>query len=302
MSSTADMVLERRRIRRTLMFWRVAAIVAIVIAIIAILPRFGDGLSGAHIAQVNINGIILDEPDRDRMIRDLAKDVDVEALVVRINSPGGTVTASESLYEAIRVVAAEKPVVAVMNEYAASGGYITAIASEYIIARGNTLTGSIGVVSQVPNVEGLLEILGVEVNLVRSAPLKGEPSFTQSPTPEALAAQETLILDMFGWFRDLVTERRGLEGPALARVTDGRAFTGRQALELGLIDAIGDEETARDWLAERHDIDTDTPLLKHLWGDDDAPWPLSGLQDAATSLGRLDQLTSPWPRLYALIQ
>lgn len=302
MTSTADMVLERRRIRQKLMVWRVAAIVAVVIAILAILPSLGGRESGSHVAQININGVIMGEPKREKVIRALAENDDVEALLVRVNSPGGTVTASEALYEAIRHVAAEKPVVTVMDEYAASGGYVTAIAGEHIIARSNTLTGSIGVVAQIPNLEGLLDMVGVDVTEVKSAPLKAEPSIARSPSPEALAAQEALILDMFDWFRGLVAERRALDGEALDRVADGRAFTGRQALALGLIDALGDEDTARTWLAETHEISRETPVREHVWREPNSPWPLSELREATTAMNLLEQFTSPFPRLYALIQ
>lgn len=301
MTATADMIIERRRVRRSLMIWRIAAIVAVVVAVLAMLP-VSAGHGGDHVARVEIKGMILDDPDREKMIRELAKNDDVQAVMVRINSPGGTVVASEALYEALRHVADTKPVVSVMSEYAASGGYITAIAGDHIVARGNTLTGSIGVVAQIPNVEGLLSILGVEVTEVKSAPLKAEPSFTQSPSPEALAAQESLILDMFAWFEGLVSDRRSLTGGALDDVTDGRAFTGRQALQLGLVDALGDEDTARAWLEDTHEISTDLPTLTHDWREDDRPWPLSGLQDAAAALGWPEVNSVQFPRLFALIQ
>ncbi|MFK7941356.1 MAG: signal peptide peptidase SppA, partial [Paracoccaceae bacterium] len=287
MTATADMIIAQRKARRALTFWRILAIGALVIAVIALLPR-GTTSSGPHVARIAIEGVITDEPKRERMIRALAENDDVRALVVDINSPGGTVTGSESLYEAIRHVAEAKPVVSVMGEYAASGGYITAIAGEHIVARGNTLTGSIGVVAQVPNVEGLLEMLGVEVTQIKSAPLKAEPNFTSSPTPEALKAQEDLILDMFAWFEGLVADRRALTGAALAEVTDGRAFTGRQALTRGLVDALGDEDTARDWLAEKHEISTDLPAREHDWREPERPWPLSELNSAGAALSRIE--------------
>ncbi|MEL7469944.1 MAG: signal peptide peptidase SppA, partial [Pseudomonadota bacterium] len=228
MTATADMILERRRIRRRLTFWRIIAIAAVLVAVLMMIPN--SIASGDHIARVSIDGVIQDDPDRDRLLKKLVDDDAVKAVIVRINSPGGTVVASEALYEQLRSIAEDKPVVAVMTEYAASGGYITALASDYIIARGNTLTGSIGVLSQVPNVAGLMEMIGVGVTRIKSAPLKAEPSVTEVPSPAALKAQEALIADMFGWFRGLVEERRGLSGEALNRVTDGRAFTGRQAL------------------------------------------------------------------------
>ena len=121
-------------------------------------------------------------------------------------------------------------------------------------------------------------------------------------TPGALKAQEALIMDMFGWFKGLVAERRGLEGEGLEAVTDGRAFTGRQALELGLIDALGDQETALDWLAESREIDRYLPVVDHSWTDPDVPWPLSNLEDAAATLAGTGRILNGLPRLYAVIQ
>ncbi len=301
MTATADMIIERRKARRQLTFWRIAAIVAVVIAVIALLPSSG-GSRGEHIARISIKGIILAEPKREKIIRALAEDEDVKALIVRIDSPGGTVAASEAIYEAIREVAESKPVVAVMGEYAASGGYVSAIAAEHIVARGNTLTGSIGVVSEIPNIAGLMEMLGVEVTRVKSAPLKAEPSFTQSPSPSALRAQEALIADMFGWFKTLVAERRGLAGPSLETVTDGRAFTGRQALELGLVDALGDEAALLDWLSETHGLDRELAVHEHTWRNPERPWPFSVFEEASSAFSLEGRIRTGLPRLYAIIQ
>lgn len=300
MTATSDMILERRQMRRRLTFWRILAIAGVLIAALAVLPN--NLYTPDHIARVSIDGVIDDDKARDRLMAALAKSEHTKAVIVRINSPGGTVVASETLYLQLRKIAEEKPVVAVMSEFAASGGYITALASEYIVARGNTLTGSIGVVSEARNIAGLLENIGVGVSRIKSAPLKAEPALTTVPTPEALKAQEELVLDMFGWFRGLVEERRGLTGAALDAVTDGRAVTGRQALELGLVDILGDEETALDWLADNHDIDRDTKVFEQLWGEKAQPWPLSLISEASDALSALNRLDSTTPRLYALIQ
>lgn len=300
MTATADMILERRRLRRRLTFWRILAIAAVLVAVLAMLP--GNLGRGDHIARVSIDGVIRGDRERDEMLRKLSENDKVQAVIVRINSPGGTVVGSEALYLQLRKIAETKPVVAVMTEMAASGGYITALAAEYIVASGNTLTGSIGVVSEAPNIAGLMEMLGVSVTRVKSSPLKAEPALTETPPPEALRAQEALILDMYDWFRGLVKERRGLDGGALDAVADGRAFTGRQALDLGLIDILGDEKTAIDWLADKHGIDRDMDVVEKLWGDKANPWPVSAMMGADGALEVLQGLYSDTPRLYALIQ
>lgn len=300
MTATADMIIERRKTRRNLTLWRILAIAAVLVAVLAILPaNLG---TGDHIARVSIDGVIRGDRERGELLRSLVDDDNVQAVIVRINSPGGTVVGSEALYLQLRAIAEEKPVVAVMSELAASGGYITALAAEYIVASGNTLTGSIGVVSEAPNIAGLMEMLGISVTRVKSSPLKAEPSLTQTPPPEALRAQEELILDMYGWFRGLVQERRGLEGAALDAVSDGRAFTGRQALEMGLVDILGDETSAIDWLAENHDIDPDANVVEKLWGDKAKPWPISAMMGADDALEAIQGLYDGPPRLYALIQ
>ena len=301
MTATADMILERRKARRTLAFWRIAAIVAVVIALIAILPRFAGG-PGDHVARIPVTGIIFHDTDREAAILNLVDNDDVKAVIIEIDSPGGTLVGSEALYDAIRKVAEVKPVAAVMTEVAASGGYVTAIAADRIFARRNTLTGSIGVVMEAPNIEGLLEMVGVEVTRIKSAPLKAEPSFTSSPTAETLAAQEVLILDGFAWFKDLVAQRRTLSGPALDQVTDGRVFSGQMAVEHGLVDTLGDTQSARDWMAEDHEIDADLPTLTHRWGKQSVPWPLNHFEDATAFLSQTQGHIHATPRLYAIMR
>lgn len=274
MQAVSDLILERRRLRRRLAFWRIAAIVAVVVAVIALLPRSGAP-DGAHIARVSIDEVIFEDPKRDAMITGLAEDDAVAAVILRISSPGGTVVGSEALYDSLRELAAAKPVVAVMGEVGASGAYMAAIAADHIVARGNTMTGSIGVIAEIPNVEGLLDMAGIEVTRVRSGPLKAEPGLTEAPSPEGLAVSQELIDEAHTWFRGLVGERRGLTGAALDRVTTGRVFSGRQAVENGLIDAVGDEETALDWLAAERGVDRDLPVTDRDWREAEKPWPLS---------------------------
>jgi protease-4 len=302
MSATADLILERRRVRRRLAFWRIVAIIAIVVAVIATIPRTaGPGL-GDHLARIRVEGMIFDDPLRDQTLRRLGESKRVRGVIVHINSPGGTVAGSEALYESLRKVAAVKPIVAVRSEAAASGGYITAIAADHIVARGNTLTGSIGVVAEIPNIVGLMEMLGVDVTRVKSAPLKAEPSFTTRPDAAVLRADRALIDDSYAWFKRLVTERRGLTGDALDAVADGRVFTGRQALDLGLVDAIGDEETARDWLAVNRDVPVDLDAVDYDWSESPLPWPMTLLEESLAGFMPSRPVLAPGPRLYAVIQ
>ena len=301
MTATADMIIERRKIRRSRAFWRIAAVVAVVIAIIAVLPRFSTD-SGPYIARVAINDVIFHDSRREEAILKLAKNDDVKAVIIAIDSPGGTLVGSEALYQAFRTIAEKKPVVAVMQEYAASGGYITALAADYIVARRNTLTGSIGVVMQAPNIAGLLKKLGVEVNQVKSAPLKAEPSITTPLSPGALKAQQAIIDDAFGWFKGLVEKRRGITGEALASASDGRAFTGRQALDKKLVDKIGSVKDARKWLETERKVAKGLSIRQIRWRKREQIWPLGQLGQLGRVLDRPERAAITVPRLFAIVQ
>ena len=292
---------ERRPKRRLFTFWRVVAVIVLALIGWSIwTSAVGDGPGGPHVARHDVMGVITVDDERDALIRAIGRDSDARALVLRIDSPGGTATGAEALFAALRDVAAEKPVVAVMGEVAASGGYIAALAADHVLARGNTLTGSIGVVAQYPNFQDLLDRLGVDVIERRSVPFKALPS-PFSETPGRVADWEAeLLADSHAWFRDLVGERRGLEGPALDRVADGRVFNGRLALEAGLIDALGGLPEARAWLegegvpralplVERR-VEEDRSLLAELLG-----LPLPG---ALAEFRRL----AAGPRLYMILR
>jgi protease-4 len=267
MSLDADAIVDRRRMRRKLTFWRVVAVLVAIVAIIlagaALRARGGFGLTGpvsAQIARISIRGLIRGDLERVEALERLAKSRAARAVIVHIDSPGGTTSGAEQLHAALRQVAARKPVAIVVDGMAASGGYIAAMAGDHIVAQGNSIVGSIGVLFQYPKVGELLNNLGVKVEEVKSSPLKAVPNFFEPTTPEARAAIQSLVMDSYGWFRGMVRERRGLDETALDNVADGRVFTGRQALDLKLIDAIGYEQTAVDWLVKTRGVDASLPV------------------------------------------
>ena len=250
MSFTVDQILDRRLLRGKLTFWRVAAFVALALAVVALAWRAsgaGGGLSGPHIARVSIEGVITGDRDTLKLIDDVAKS-SASAVLLSIESPGGTTTGAERLYDAIRGLAAKKPTVAVVGGMAASGAYIAALGTDHIVAQGNSLVGSIGVLFQIPNFATLLDKVGVKVEEVKSAPLKAAPNGFEPTSEAARAALAALVEDSFGWFKALVKERRGLSDAELAAVDDGRVFTGRQGLPLKLVDQLGEERDAIAWL------------------------------------------------------
>ena len=171
MSLDADYVVERRRLKRRLTFWRVLGVVALVAAVVVAAGRFDLRRQQDHVAQIAIGGLILDDPARDEALNEVADDDKVKALLVKIDSPGGTYVGGEALYESLRQVGGKKPVVAIMGTTATSAGYMSALGSDHIVARSSTLTGSIGVILQTADVTGLLDKIGIKSVVVKSGSL-----------------------------------------------------------------------------------------------------------------------------------
>ena len=260
---TSDYLLDRRKLRRKLSFWRIAAFTVLIVAIAAATWRLTGASGGSplqhHIARISINGVITGDRDTLKIFDDVAKS-HASAVILSIESPGGTTTGAERLYDHIRKLSEKKPVVAVVGGMAASGGYIAAMGADRIVAQGNSLVGSIGVLFQFPNVGKLLDTVGVKMEEVKSSPLKASPNGYEPTSPEAREALAALVKDSFDWFKDLVRDRRDLNGESLAAVTDGRVFTGRQALSLKLIDALGSEQDAISWLETEKNIEKNLPV------------------------------------------
>lgn len=259
MTLDADQVIDRRRLKRGLVFWRVAAVVAIVAAIVAVVGRGGVPFARDYVARLEVSGFILDDPWRERALADLAGDSRARALLVRIDSPGGTMVGAETLFGALRHVAERMPVVAIMGELSTSAAYFVALGADRIVGRAGTLTGSIGVILQSADITGLLDKLGVKPEIVKSRPLKAQPNPFEPFSPEAREVTRTVILDLHELFVQTVAERRALAPEQVALLADGRIFSGRQAQAHGLIDVLGGEAEARAWLHEVHDIPVTLP-------------------------------------------
>jgi protease IV len=264
MSLDSDIIVDRRRIRRKLTFWRVFAAVVAILAVVAVGVIATPGGRGTltttgSIARVKIDGLIRSDSDRVEALERLEKS-QAAAVIVHINSPGGTTAGSEQLYDSLVRLKAKKPLVVVVEGLAASGGYITAIAADHIIAQQSSLVGSIGVLFQFPNFTELMKTVGVKVEEIKSSPLKAAPNGFEPTSPEARAAIDALVKDSYAWFRGLVKERRGMDDAQIEKVADGRVFTGRQAVELKLIDALGDEKAAVTWLETNKNIKKGLPV------------------------------------------
>ncbi len=264
MSLDSDVIVDRRRIRRKLTFWRVASVI-IAIGAIAVIGALaspgarGTFTSSGSIARVTIEGLIRSDQERVEALERLEKS-HAAAVIVHINSPGGTTAGSEQLYDLLVRLKAKKPLVVVVEGLAASGGYITAIAADHIVAQQSSLVGSIGVLFQFPNFTDLLKTVGVKVEEVKSSPLKAAPNGFEPTSPEARDALDALVKNSYAWFKGLVKDRRGMDDAQLAKISDGRVFTGRQAVELKLIDQLGDEKTAIAWLEAEKGVKKDLPV------------------------------------------
>ncbi|HEX5934858.1 MAG TPA: signal peptide peptidase SppA [Pseudorhizobium sp.] len=267
-------ILDRRRLRRKLTFWRVLALLVIV-GLGFSLYRMGAGEGGAaapHVAQVKISGMIQDDTELLERLDEIAESSSAKALVVSISSPGGTTYGGERIFRAIRAVAEKKPVVSDIRTLAASAGYMIATAGDTIVAGENSITGSIGVIFQYPQIAEMMDKLGVSLEEIKSAPLKAEPSPFHPPSEEARQMIRSMIMDSYDWFVDLVADRRGLSREETLRVADGAIFTGRQALQAKLVDTLGGEKEIRSYL-ESEGVSQDLPMVE--WkdgGDDSSLW------------------------------
>lgn len=257
MTLETEAVLDRRRLRRKLSLWRTLAVVAGVLALGFLLFSSADraGLLGAgQIARVNIEGVITEDRDLLRLLKKIGETKHVAGVILAINSPGGTTAGGEALFTAIRNLSKSKPVVAQFGTVATSAAYIAGLASDRIVARGNTITGSVGVIFQWPDVSQLLEKLGIKVNEIKSGPLKANPSPFQPLDEAGKAATEEMVADSQRWFVGLVRERRGIDTKSVGGLEQGRVFSGRDALANKLIDEIGGEDEARKYLEDQRNV------------------------------------------------
>jgi protease-4 len=263
MSLDADTIVDRRRMRRKLTFWRVSAALIAALAVIGTALAFLPGrisTPGDYIARVKIQGLIRGNQDRVEALDRLARSRTAKAVIIHVDSPGGTTAGSEQLFGALRELQAKKPIVVVVDGLAASGAYITAISADYIVAQETSLVGSIGVLFQYPNFTDVLKTIGIKVEEVKSSPLKAAPNGFEPTSPEARAAINAIVMDSYAWFKGLVKDRRKMDDTLLTQVSDGRVFTGRQAMGLKLIDALGNEKTAIAWLEKEKGVKAGTTV------------------------------------------
>src|SRR5215510_9935496 len=257
MALETETVLDRRRLRRRLSVWRGLAVVVGLFALGLLAFSSADGVGLAErtqIARISLEGIITEDRDQLKLLKKLAEAKHVAAVILFVNSPGGTTTGGEALFEAIRELARSKPVVAQFGTVAASAAYIVGLATDHIVARGNSITGSVGVIFQWAEVSQLLDKLGVKMNEIKSGPLKANPSPFQPLDAEGKATAEQMVAESQKWFVGLVASRRNIDTRNVAGLEQGRIFSGREALSHKLVDEIGGEAEVVKWLEEKRNI------------------------------------------------
>ena len=255
-----DSVVDRRKLKKQIIFWRTSAVIVITAFVIFLFGKFDTLKNSEHIAVLNITNIIINNPKRSIILKNVANNDLAKALIVNINSPGGTVVGGEALYLNLREVAGKKPVVAVISDLATSAGYMAAIAADKIFARQSSITGSIGVIIQTTDITILLDKIGIKPESIKSAPLKAQPNPLEPMNDRTRSATRIVVEDIFNMFIDMVATRRKMDQQIVKKLADGRIYTGRQAVKNGLIDAIGGEKEAINWLAKTKDINKELPL------------------------------------------
>lgn len=311
MTLETEALLDRRRLRRSLSLWRIGAILAATLALIALgvssQSRDGGFAFGEkrQIARMTLEGVITENRDQLKLLKRLKDAKHVQAVILHINSPGGTTTGGEALFEAIRDVASAKPVVAQFGTVATSAAYICGLATDQIFARGNTITGSVGVIFQWAEVSELLAKVGVKMNEIKSGPLKANPSPFQPVDPAGRETAEKMVKESMGWFRGLVSSRRSIDTSAVPGLEQGRVFSGREALSYKLIDQIGGEAEVQKWLEEKRNTPKGLKIVDWKPKREDTWGVLGVVGRVAGSLLGLDpsqiRLLSEDPRLSSLL-
>lgn len=220
-------------------------IVFAIIALLSLVLTFSNKAPlGEKVALIRVTGVIIDSTEVIEELKEYAKDSSVKAIIIRVDSPGGAVAPSQEIYEEILKIKGNKKVVVSMGSVAASGGYYISAPADKIVANAGTLTGSIGVIMEIPNVSGLMEKIGVETQIIKSGRHKDIASVFRSMTPEEKQIMQTVLDDVHNQFIMAVSEGRGIKYEDIKKLADGRIFTGRMAKDLGLVDELGNLQDA----------------------------------------------------------
>ena len=254
---------ETKGYRRRLFFWRAISFITVAIIVYLSLENQEKSSSNDYIANYNISGLLISADEIIEDLEELKSNNEVNSIIISVDSPGGTTVSAEEIYLKLKEVSLVKPTAIVMRNIATSGAYLLSLGGDVIFSRENTITGSIGVLLQWARVDEALSKLGIEVNEVKSGKLKAEPDFFGEIDEEAQQVTKEIIDETFEWFMRIVKVERNLNPSEIYTISDGRIFTGRQAIKLNLVDEIGDKNDAKIWLVENKEIDLNSPIIDY---------------------------------------
>lgn len=254
---------ETKGYRRRLFFWRTISFITVAIIVYLSFENQEKSSSNDYIANYNISGLLISADEIIEDLEELKSNNEVNSIIISVDSPGGTTVSAEEIYLKLKEVSLVKPTAIVMRNIATSGAYLLSLGGDVIFSRENTITGSIGVLLQWARVDEALSKLGIEVNEVKSGKLKAEPDFFGEIDEEAQQVTKEIIDETFEWFIRIVKVERNLNPSEIYTISDGRIFTGRQAIELNLVDEIGDKNDAKIWLVENKEIDSNSPIIDY---------------------------------------
>lgn len=272
------------RQRRDLIALVAVLALVVLLAFLSTRGTHSDSLSpitGDKVGLVEVNGLLWDTQEWVEQIDDFRRDGRIKAIVVRLESPGGGVAASQELYESLKRARDVKPVIASMGGIATSGAYYAALGADSIVANPGTTTGSIGVMMEFPEWGVLMDKIGVTSRVIKSGPYKDSGNPSREMSDEERKVFQGYIDDAFDQFTDAVAQERGMTPAAVRKVADGRVYTGRQALKLGLVDRLGDLNEAVRLAAELGDVSGE-PQIERPYRRGDLYW-LERMLDKAIS-------------------
>ena len=252
-----DYIIDRYKLKNSVNKWKFIALILLLIALFMIFYHKGDGVSGIksdYIASIDITGMLMQNKETIKSLNKIANDSNIKAVLVNINSSGGTGVGGESLYREFRKIAEKKPIVASIGEIGASAAYMAAIGTDRIYAYDISLVGSIGVIIINIEVSELAKKHGINLELIKSSSLKGIPNYFEKLNDQQKEYVQNLVNESNKYFIGLVKKRRNLSEDDSKKVSDGRIFTGSKASKLKLIDQIGDGADAVKWLKSKENL------------------------------------------------
>lgn len=266
MSLVPDLIYDREKLRGQIKKWKWLFVIVLLVLVIVLNKDYKKNEED-YIARINLEGVILHDQDLIEELELIKDNSRIKGLIVHIDSPGGSSFAGEELYETLKKIKAVKPVVSVLGTIAASGGYMVALASDHIVARNMTITGSIGVLFQSFEAVELAKKLGIKFISFKSSPFKASPNPMEEVTPEIREAIMENINDSYDIFLNILMEGRKMPKEKAIKLANGKTYIGKRAKELNLIDEIGGEEKAVQFLETKKNVSKNLSIVDIEWGN-----------------------------------